>query len=229
MEALFSGQVCFLDSEEWRHITVPTPADRFSAQFYEKTNELGRCLATFPWLVKEAYALRPANLSEMSTIVRVSALVHRTLEVYARLQHWYEDFTAFAPLPEEVPSSTEDQLYPVVYRYCNSSIATTFCGYYATIIILHKILIECHHPEGDAREISLGVDKICKTVEYLAESGILGPYRLGFSIRVAFELGTLTTKLWIRKWLVRFEKFYRACSPDNYPPIDISEDSTELL
>jgi hypothetical protein len=225
MEALFSGKACFLDLEEWQYIALRPPDDSFSARFYEKTEELGRCLAACPWLVTEACAILSANPSEISTQVRVSVLVHRTLEVYGRLQHWYEDFTAFALLPEEVLSSTEDPLYPVVYRYLNSCTATVFSGYYATIIILHKILIECHHPAGDAGEVSLLVDKICKSVEYLAGSGVLGPYRLGFSIRIAFEMGTVTTKLWIRKWLMRFEKFYRACSPNNYPPIESAEDS----
>jgi hypothetical protein len=229
MEALFSGNACFLDSDEWRYVALQPPDDIFSAQFYEKTNELARCIAACPWLVKETYAIRSANTSEISTQVRVSALVHRTLEVYGRLQKWYEDFVAFAPSPEEVPSSTNDPLYPVIYRYWNSSTATTFCGYYATTTILHTILEECHHPAGDAGEISLAVNKICKSVEYLAGTGILGPYRLGFAMRIAFEMGTVATKLWIRKWLIRFEKFYKACSPNNYPPVEITtEDSSQL-
>jgi hypothetical protein len=223
MEALFSGKACFLDQEEWRYIALQRPEDSFSAQFYEMTDELTRCIATCPWLVKEIYALRLANKSETSTLVRVSALLHRTLEVYGRLQQWYGEFSAFAPLPEEVPSSTEDPLYPVVYRYCNSCTATAFCGYYATIIILHTILVECHHPAGDAGEISLTVDKVCKSVEYLAETGILGPYRIGFAMRVAFEVAPIATRLWIRKWLVRFEKFYKASNPNNFPPIDAAD------
>lgn len=223
MEALFSGKACFLDLEEWRYIALLPPADSFSARFYEKTDELARCFATLPWLVKEIYALRTANASEISTLTRVSALVHRTLEVYGRLQQWYEEFTAFAPLPDEVPSSTQDQLYPVVYSYYNSSIATAFCIYYATIIILHRILVECHHPAGDAREISLAVDKVCKSVEYLAATGTLGPYRVGFSMRIAFEFATVATKLWIRKWLIQFEKIYKACNPNNYPPIEATD------
>jgi hypothetical protein len=223
MEALFSGKACFLDLEEWRYIALQRPDDSFSAQFYEMTDELTRCITTCPWLVKEVYALRSANTSEMSTLERVSALVHRTLEVYGRLQQWYGEFSAFAPLPEEVPSSTEDPLYPVVYRYCNSCTATAFCGYYAAIIILHMILVECHHPAGDAREISLTVDKVCKSFEYLAGTGILGPYRIGFSMRVAYEVAPTATRLWIRKWLVRFEKFYKVCNPNNYPPIDAAD------
>jgi hypothetical protein len=225
MEALFSGKACFLDLEEWQYITLQTPSDSSSAQFYEKTNELARCIATCPWLVTEIYALPSLNSSEISTQLRMTTLVHRALEVYSRLQNWYDDFAAFAPSPEEVPSSTNDSLYPVVYRYYNSATATTFCGYYATIIILHRILTECHHPAGNTREISLAVDKICKSIEYLAETGILGPYRVGFAMRVAFEAGTVTTKLWIRKWLIKFEKFYKACSPNHYPPIDVKEDS----
>ena len=226
MEALFSGKACFLDLEEWQYITLVPPHDSFSALFYEKTNELARCIAACPWLVTELYALPSLNQSEISTQLRVSALVHRIFEVYGRLQQWYEDFIAFAPLPEEVLSSTNDPLYPVVYRYCNSSTATAFCGYYATIIIIHRILTECHHPAGDTREISLAADKTCKSIEYLAGTGILGPYRVGFSMRVVYEVSSVTTKLWIRKWLIRFEKFYRASNPDYFPPIEVTEDST---
>jgi len=226
MEALFSGKACFLDSEEWQYVKLQTPSNSISAQFYEKTNELARCITSCPWLVTELYTLPSLNPSETSTQLRAIALVHRAFEVYGRLQKWYEDFTAFAPSPEEVPSSTNDPLYPVVYRYYNSATATTFCGYYATILILQRILTQFHHPAGDIREISLTVDKICKSIEYLAETGILGPYRAGFAMRVAFEVGTVTTKLWIRKWLIKFEKLYKACSPNNYPPIDAKEDST---
>jgi len=226
MEALFSGKACFLDLEEWKYIALQRPADSFFAQLYEKTDELARCIAKLPWLVKEAYALRTANNLEASTMVRISALIHHTLEVYGRLQHWYEEFVAFTPLPEEVPSSTQDQLYPVVYSYCNSSIATAFCGYYATNIILHRILIECHHPAGNTREVSLTVEKVCKSVEFLAATGTLGPYRVGFAMRIAYEFATVGTKLWIRKWLVQFEKFYKACNPNNYPPIEAADGET---
>jgi hypothetical protein len=219
MEALFSSKDCFLNREEWRYIVLQPPDDPFSAQFHEKTNEFVRCLAVCPGLVKEAYALISARSTQASDMMRASTLVHRTLQVYGRIQQWYEDFAASTPLPEEVPSSIQDQLYPVVFRYCNSCTATALCGYYATIIILHRILIECHHPAGDTGEISLAVENICKSVEYLAESGILGPYRLGFAMRIAFEVGAVTTKLWLRNWLMRFEKFYRACSPNNYPDL----------
>ncbi len=180
-------------------------------------------MATCPWLITEAYALRSANASEISTLARIRALVYSTLEVYGRLQQFYEDFTAFAPLPEEISSPSEDLLYPVIYRYYNSSTATAFCGYYAATIILHRILIECHHPAGDAGEITLMVEKICKSIEYFAGTGILGPYRVGFSMRVAFEMAPIITKFWIRKWLIQFEKFYRACSPNNYPPIEAGD------
>lgn len=226
MEALFSGKPCFLDLEEWRYLSLQPPNDSFSALFYEKTDEFTRCIAACPWLVKEAYSLRSANRSDVSTLVRVAALVHRTLEIYGHLQRWYEEFTSFAPLPDEVPSSTQDQLYPVVYSYHSPSIATTFCGYYAATIILHRILIECHHPAGCAREISSTVENVCKSVEYLAATGTLGPYRVGFSLRVAFEFATVATKLWIRGWLTQFERFYKACSPSNYPPIEVADDET---
>ena len=225
MEALFSGKACFLDSDEWRHIALQYPTDSFTVQFYEKTAELSQCLAACPWLVTESYSLKAASPSEPSTQTRISALTQSTLEICARLRQWYEDFIAFAPLPEEAPSSMGDELYPIVYRYRNPTTATVFCGYYAMTIIVHKILVQWEHPAGDAGEISSTTDKICKSIEYFSESGILGPYRVGFCMRVAFEVGTVIIKLWIRKWLLRFEKFYKACSPDNYPPIEIPEES----
>jgi hypothetical protein len=228
MEALFSGKACFLDSKEWRHIALEPPGDGFSATLYEHTEELGRCIAACPWLVKEAYALRSNSISPHSTELRVSALIHRTLEIQGHLQRWYEVFTTFAPLPKEVPSSNGDDLYPVVYSYCNSCIATVFSGYYAMIIIVHTILVDCHHPTGNAHNINAMIDNICKSVEYLAGTGILGPYRVGFSIRVAFEVATIRTKVWIRKWLAQFEKFYRACSPENYPPIETENHETSM-
>lgn len=225
MEALFSGKACFLDSDEWRHIALQRPLDTFTAQFYEKTAKLSQCMAACPWLVTKTYSIMAADPSDASTQARVAALTHGALEVYGHLQQWYEDFIAFAPLPEEVLSSEGDELYPIVYHYRNPTTATVFCGHYARTIILNRILVECHHPTGDSREISSTIDKICKSVEYISKSGILGPYRIGFSVRVAFEVGTVTSKLWIRKSLLRFEKFYKACSPDNYPPIEIPEES----
>jgi len=218
MEALFAGKHCFLDREEWRNLALQLPGDKISAQFYEKTEEFSKCLAVCPGLVKEAYALRsPDSIPEAAQVL---SLLHRTIEVYDRLQQWFEGFIKFAPSPEEVMSSSRDSLYPVVYHYHNASIATVFCSYNATAIIFRKILMEFKYADY-ADEISQSVDNICKSVEYLSETGIMGPYRLGFSMRIAYEVSTITTKLWIRTWLVRLQKFYGSISLENYPPIEV--------
>lgn len=195
MEALFSGKSCFLDGEGWRDLALQPSDHTISTQYYLQTVEFARCLAACSGLAKKAYAIGSA------TPKRVSSLAQRTLKLRDRLSQWFEGFTLFAPPPKEVPSAVQDSLYPVVYHYCNSCSAIAFCGYYATVIILHRILIECKYHADFSDEISESVDKIWRSIEYLSGTGILGPYRLGFSIRVAFEVVPLTTKLWIRKWL----------------------------
>jgi hypothetical protein len=211
MEALFAGKHCFLDREEWRNFALQLPEDKILAQFYEKTEEFSRCLAVCLGLVKEAFALRsPASTPEPAQVL---SFLHRTIEVYDRLKRWFEDFINFAPSPEEVMSSSRDSLYPVVYHYHNS---TVFCSYNATAITFRKILTEFKYADY-ADEIPQSVDNICKSVEYLSETGIMGPYRLGFSMHVAYEVSTITTKLWIRTWLVRFQKIYGSSSLEIIP------------
>jgi hypothetical protein len=167
--------------------------------------------------VKEAYSITSA------TVIQRSDLVAHTLEIYSSLRNWFDNFGKIATPPNGVPSSVNDSLYPVVYQYCDSSTATLFCGYYATLIILHEVLKACHYQVDYTEETMALIDNICKSVEYFYSTGTMGPYRLGFSLRVAFEVADTRIKLWIKGWLERFQRFYGAMSVRNYPAIEADD------
>jgi hypothetical protein len=217
MEALFSGKDCFLEAEEWRSITTDTVNQRAPSQPYLLIEEFSKYQTMFPRLVKEAYAAREAYAAGLVNPMEVLSLVNRTLNLHCHLLNWYEKFTAIVDPPGEVLSSLDDHLYPVVYRYSDPTIATVFCGYYATVIILHEILRFCHYDVDYTVKTSILMDNICKSMEYIDGTGMLGPYRVGFALRVAYEVAPAETKLWVKNWLGRFNKIFGAVDPQQYP------------
>ncbi|OCL13168.1 putative C6 finger domain protein [Glonium stellatum] len=217
MEALFSGKDCFLEAEEWRSINTDTTNQHTPSQLFLMVDEFSKYQTMFPRLVKEAYATREAYAAGLANPMEVMSLVNRTLDLHYRLLTWFEQFTASVDLPKEVPSSLNDPLYPIVYRYSDPTLATIFCGYYATVIILQEILRFCQYDVDYTRETSTLMDNICKSIEYIDGTGIWGPYRAGFALRIAYEVGPPETKLWVKNWLGRFNKIFGATDPQHYP------------
>lgn len=91
-----------------------------------------------------------------------------------------------------------------------------FMAYWASMLILQELLLQCQWPhdfENSQKEL---VQNILRSVESVGK-GPLGPYRLGYSLRIAYELASIDMQLWIRSLLDRFSKTYAATDKATYP------------
>ena len=85
--------------------------------------------------------------------------------------------------------------------------------------MLHELLKACRYPQDFSNETAEFVSKICKAIEYNG-SGNFGPYRMGFSVRIAMEVADPATKKWLINWLAHSSKTCAVTSPGNYPTIE---------
>ncbi|KAJ5145495.1 uncharacterized protein N7515_000059 [Penicillium bovifimosum] len=218
MHAMFSGEECFLASDQWHDIMLRRFNEDLPEGLYYSIEEFFAYMTYAPDLVHKLYSLRNPGVTCAEKSQRVPELVIQALEMQTKLATWYERFSHIAPTPTETISSTGDELYPIVLTYMDVNCATIYCGYYAYMVIIHEVLRSCGYPgEHDAMVVYFR-DQICKSVEYNTR-GLLGPYRMGFPLRVVFEIADPVTKAWVLDRLEHLSKSYAAMRPENYKTV----------
>jgi hypothetical protein len=143
----------------------------------------------------------------------------QTFSLYQEFKAWFPKFTRVVEGPVEALSERDDPLYPIVYQYSDYSMGVVYLAYWACIIIMHEILTACHYPEDFSAENEQLADNICKSVECLG-TGSWGASRMGFSIRIAYEVNNVTRRKWIQKLLEGYSKSYAATNLESYPSVD---------
>ena len=211
---LFAGRDCFLDTEEWRSIPADHHAINLPPELSQLCDEFSRFLSVIPGLVWRGYAVPKFSAAQ------VSSLVQRALHLRERFEDWFGRLTTLMPLPDDLPSTFDDGLFPTVYKYSSVTSAVLFVSYYASMIILYEVLKACHYPVDFQAETAELRDKICMSIEYVYDAGRMGLYRLGYSIIVALEVSPPATRLWLKRWLVRFAKVYASASPEVWPKVE---------
>ncbi|KAJ5615695.1 hypothetical protein N7537_000809 [Penicillium hordei] len=215
MHSMFSGEVCFLASDEWhdkmrQQYTLDLPPE------VHNSIELFFVYFTYaPGLVHKLYSLRHVDATGAEALQTISGVLSEALEMQMKLAIWYRQFSQLAPPPTETLSSTGDELYPIILKYTDVSYATIYCGYYSYMVIIHEILKTCGYPGEHGAMVAYFRDQICKSVEYNSV-GVMGPYRMGFPLRVAFEIADPVTRSWILNRLEQFSNIYAAAQPENY-------------
>lgn len=218
MHSLFSGEKCFLASERW-HAVMKQRINSFDTEELEILLEDFIALFTgAPSLVHALYEIKGADPTSPMTWRKMSETLTRFLEMQTKLQAWYEQYSRVAPHPHDRLSSTNDTRYPVVLHYTDVNIASLFCSSYAYMAIIHEAFRTLGYPGNHEAMIVFFRDQICKSVEYLS-AGLLGPYRMGFSLLVAFEVADPATRLWIKDRLMDMSQRYAAMRPQTFEPI----------
>ncbi|KAJ5095852.1 hypothetical protein NUU61_005208 [Penicillium alfredii] len=218
MHSMFSGEACFLASDEWHRIMQQRFSTSLPTESYRSIEQFFAHFTQAPSLVHKFYSLKDMEPTSPEALQMTSELLSKTLEVQHDLAVWYEGFSRLAPRPVEAISSTGDDLYPIVLLYSDVGFATIFCSYYAYKVIIHEILKTCIYPGQHEATTIYFRDQICRSIEYNG-IGILGPYRMGFPLRVAFEVADPVTRSWILGHLERFSKIYAAAQSKDYQPI----------
>lgn len=219
MDALFSGKDCFLAEPEWQSVVQEPWDPLITLEQHKLMEEITNCLSFFPALVKDGVGLQDAAMQGQVDLSQIASLTNRGLELYYRLKPWYSRWTDCVGAPKDMPSRCADPLFPVVSEYPSYVAATACCSYYACMIMIHELLKVCGYPQDFSTENSALVTAICKAIEYNGY-GTFGPYRMGFSVRIAMEVADPVVKRWLINWLAHASKTYAVTAPDNYPTIE---------
>jgi hypothetical protein len=219
MSDFFDGKVCFLSSPDWQSLLRETWATSGSSAISELFFDYTYYLSLAGPLVGRGYDLREQmEAGKAVNPADIMTLLQKTIDMYGRLRTWAERLHSTVRLPEEVPSSQGDELFPTVYQYDDVSIGALFCGYYALTIVFQLIFMIAGYGNF-AQSTQDFADKICKSVEFVG-TGPLGPYRIGFSMRIAYEVESKARKLWIRNQLSKYSKKYAAIDVQSYPDLN---------
>lgn len=205
---MVQGTHCFLDDDNWKAVLhhesqapgLDTPQSvRLSDEFYE-------ILATLPGLINLTNSLHKVPFPNEADKWYV---VQRAKELWSSLERWYGKITAgTTPLFVECPSSSEDKLFPSVYRFENHHMTGLFSSYYACLIVINDILTSFPPTDDFSSDNRNYAIEICKSVEYAHSSGFVGAYSIIFPLMAAYLASGPEVRHWIKKWPGRFGKYF---------------------
>lgn len=215
-------QGCFLAHKDWRHVMQDRrrrlihPSD-VPDEFIDAADEYIVLLAYVPEVVRMGYPiLEAAKKGQDYDPVYVAAVKPLAAKGHTRFKLWYEKYKHVFPTVEQVPSQDPDSLYPIVLKYPVGWAGALQISYWATMLILQVILRLCKDEQTFDVEQQQFTRGILQSVEYLGQ-GPLGPYRIGYAIRIAYEVASAEAQEWIRKLLDRHSKKYAAVDKATYP------------
>lgn len=224
MSSLFfpKSDKCFLALPEWRRVLTGPARSIYSPAAPDLTrpvvNSFLLCLADMPEVMWWGYPIREAlRAGRQVKPERIRHLAQLTAANHERFAVWYEDFKKLGVMPKEVPSEDRNSPYPIVLEHPVGWLGTMLMGYWASMLILQELLILCRWPvvDFDDSQPQL-VRNILRSVETMGR-GIMGPFRLGYSIRIVYEFANAETQRWIIAMLDRFSKRYAATDKGGYP------------
>lgn len=244
MNDLFSGQDCFLAHPQWQSVmrhhshgpsgsrSTTTVGSTIYKDQVDLVDDYMQLLARIPSAVRYLYMLRAANEDTTTAAKALDAAELARIRQSMRhirdaLEVWYQRILPFNPPPTEVPTQDPASIYSTVLCYESPWKGALHMGYWASLCIVYATLMECHQSSpsddndddygaGGAAAFEYLADRILRSVETVGE-GMMGPYRCGYSVRIAYEVVDERTQAWIRMWIARFEKRYAATAVESYP------------
>lgn len=178
-------------------------------------------LVDVPAVLKWGYLVREANNAGIPVDPsQVVILAHLAAANYASFSRWYDE--EFNSLPyvqptEALPADPATSLYPTILEHTNQWAGALHLAVWASMLILQETMVQCGAPApgSDAAKQDL-VSKILRSIESVGR-GTMGPYRVGYSLRIAYEFASAEAQLWIRTLLDKFTKSYAAVDKTTYP------------
>ncbi|KAK0722870.1 hypothetical protein B0T26DRAFT_674516 [Lasiosphaeria miniovina] len=224
MHCMFSDEDCFLAKKKWQNvIAAMQPAQDTSAMSATAViaathvDAYFNHLAKVPGLLHHGMALREATARGLPIDTsRIVLLVKSTAQLHSELGAWLDGFMKFTPSPVERPSRDPDSIFDSALHYESPWYGAVYMSYWATMLILQEILNLCHYPVSYAASNRQLADNIFRSIETV-HPGYMGPYRVGYPVRIAYEFADVSTQVWLAAVLAKTEKHYAATSPTGYP------------
>ena len=208
MHALFTQQDCFLAKSEWRRLWA-SRRDSYSAL----VDEFWECFALCASVMQQTHQLRTRLGDSIRVDVdRTLGLVREAEDLRNRLIAWYETVVEYMPSPREVATTDPESLYPTALTYPSVWLGTLYMGHWASLLIVQSTLETCGYPTDSLDSNQALVEKILKSVECTSK-GLMGPYRIGYSMWIAAEFAGPPERAWIMRVLGRTSSMFAATTP----------------
>ncbi len=202
-EALASGQSCFLDSEDWRSISIQSYTSSIPRHFYFY-DELCNYYAAVPGVVKRAKSIATSNIdgeTRLSVLLDAHALRNN---LYSWRKRFLTSFDQNKPAIAEVPSKINESIFSCVYAYESIHIAAWLTTHFAYLIILNAQIDSLQSEKCYIEENKALATNICKSIEYCSQAGVCGTQVMIFSLPIASSVSGDEQKEWIGE---QFSKF----------------------
>ncbi|ROW12312.1 hypothetical protein VMCG_00464 [Cytospora schulzeri] len=236
-QCLFYGDDCFLDQPQWQKLSAtlslgaigdeegnegtlkPSGAVDLSWSGYHDRYYM--LLAKVPPVTRIAYDLREDRKHGIAPDPsQVELLAQQAGRLRSEYHAWYDGAVSSGAItpPVEVLSQDPNSPFITVLKFSNPWIGSVFMGYWATMLILQEALNECQvgqerpHDESN-QELAR---KILQSLEHVGR-GIMGPFRVGYALRIAYEFADLPLQMWVESALEGYSQQYAAMSPETYP------------
>ncbi|KAK3322517.1 C6 zinc finger domain protein [Apodospora peruviana] len=221
MNSIFCGHDCFLAKKEWQSVLLNlSPEDRSRGVTTEAARVYDRYfahLARVPAIIRVGLGLREAKRRGLAIDVgQAVALVTDTANLHADYLIWFDEYQRLVPSPVEIPSRDPESIFDTAIHFSNVWHGSLYMGYWTTVFILQTVLVDCAYPVDFTEDNKQLLGKVFRAVETVGK-GYMGPYRIGYPVRIAYEFADVPTQVYLLSVLARTEKHYAATSPVGYP------------
>ncbi|KUI65391.1 hypothetical protein VM1G_00261 [Cytospora mali] len=237
IQCLFTGEDCFLDQPKWQKLSsslslvavgdgkeydgVLEPFGALDSSWSRYHDGYFVLLAKVPPVTRIAYDIREDKKQGIApNPILVSQLAQQAGRLRSDYRAWYDGAVSGGAIlpPVEVPSQDPNSPFITVLKFSNPWIGSVFTGYWATLIILQEAFNECQveqeRPYDESNQEL--VRNILRSLEHVGH-GIMGPYRIAYALRVAYEFVDLPLQMWVESALERYSQQWAALSPETFP------------
>lgn len=240
MQNLFSGQDCFLTQPKWQNLSLrlsDAAADDEEGKEAQRALEITRIptppwvrhqdgyfvlLAKIPLVLSWGYSIREERRHGITPDPnRVQLLATQAGSLRSEYCAWHEmaiSDGAITP-PVEVPSTDPTSPFGTILEFSNPWQGCVETSYWATILILQEALNQCYE-DGQEGRYDEDNEKLAKNILRATESvgrGIMGPYRISYALRIAYDFVDLPLKMWALSAAGRYSQQYAAMSTETFP------------
>lgn len=237
MQCLFHGNDCFLDRPKWQKLSASLslntigdgegndetlkPFSSLNPSWSRFNDGYFVLLAKVPPVTRVAYEIREDRRHGIvPDPSQVELLAQQAGRLRSEYRAWYDGAVSGGAItpPVEVLSQDPSSPFVTVLKFSNRWVGSVFVGYWATMLILQGALSECQVGqertyEEDNQELARD---ILRSLEHVG-NGIMGPYRVGYALRIAYEFVDLPLQMWVESALEKYSQNYAALSPETYP------------
>lgn len=172
-------------------------------------------MAQAPGIVRESFELREARRRGLEgDFARLPQLEREATRLREEFLSWYDKTSAAGAfsLPVEVPSRDPNSPFPSVLRYSSPWDGSATISFWATMLILQECVNLCQlgtaRPFADSN-YELGRN-ILRSLEHVGE-GLMGPYRVSYAIRVAYDFVDRPLQLWTLSMVSKYNEVRNQC------------------